>query len=106
MTRPQDCSRWQSCSAPVCPLDPDWQLRKHIEYEPTCGLLLELAKPGAEATLGPVLSGEVLARVTEVAPAIMAAHGHIRRACERASRSGSRLRQFQALKDSQAKATA
>jgi hypothetical protein len=106
MTRPQDCARWNYCSAPICPLDSDWRLRRHLQGEPTCGLLLELAKPDGEATVRGGAPREVAEAAITLAEPIKAAHGHIRRACERASRSGSRLRQFQALKESLAKATA
>jgi hypothetical protein len=102
MSSPQSCPRWRSCSAPICPLDTDWRLRKHLQSEPTCGLLLELAKPGGEATLRACLPAKVAEGAISVAAEVMAAHGPIRRACGRASRSGSKLRQFQAIRESQA----
>lgn len=100
--RPQDCSRWERCSAPICPLDADWQLRSHLKNEAVCGLLLELAKDGGEATLRGCLPGEVVLAVTTLAPPILAAHGPIRRACQKAASSGSRLRQFQRLREARA----
>lgn len=93
---PRHCSRYQRCSAPICPLDADWRLRKHIDGEPVCGLLLELAKDRGEATLQASLPREVALTVTTLAASILAAHGPVRRACEKAARSGSRLRKFAA----------
>jgi hypothetical protein len=93
---PPDCPRYQRCGAPVCPLDPDWRHRKHLDGESVCGLLLELAKDGGEATLRTCLPEEVAVVAITLAPAIRAAHGPVRRACEKAARSGSRLRNFAA----------
>jgi hypothetical protein len=93
---PASCSRFDKCNAPICPLDPHWQLRRHLDNEPVCGLLLELAKDGGEATLRACVPGEVASTVVTVAPDILRAHGPVRRACERAIKSGSRLRNFAA----------
>lgn len=89
---PQVCSRWDRCSAPICPLDPDWRLRKHLENEPVCGLLLELAKPAGEATLRACVRAEVAQAAITLAPTILGAVGMVRRACERSAKSGSRMR--------------
>ena len=35
------CSRFQRCSAPLCPLDPESEKRVYLEKEPTCRLDLE-----------------------------------------------------------------
>lgn len=89
---PTACPRWERCSAPICPLDADWRLRTHIENEPVCGLLLELAKDGGEATLRACVSGHVVDALVTLAPPIHAAHGPVRRACLRAAKAGSRLK--------------
>jgi hypothetical protein len=44
-----DCPRFERCSAPICPLDSDWQERTQLKGEPTCFYLLEYVKGGAEA---------------------------------------------------------
>jgi hypothetical protein len=95
---PRACPRYERCSAPICPLDPDWQQRKHLENEQVCGLLLELAKVGGEATLQSCLPKEVTQAATTLAARIHDAHGPVRRACEKASKSGSRLKNWLALK--------
>lgn len=93
---PPECPRYQRCSAPICPLDPDWQLRKHLDGDSVCGLLLELAKDGGEATLRACLPEEVVAAAVTLAPAIRGTHGPVRRAWEKAAKSGSRIRNFAA----------
>ena len=42
----EDCPRFDRCSAPICPLDTDWQLRTHLPGEPICAFLREAAKQG------------------------------------------------------------
>jgi hypothetical protein len=39
------CSKFEKCSAPVCPLDSDWALRKHLDGERVCFYLSEYSKP-------------------------------------------------------------
>lgn len=90
------CPRYDRCSAPICPLDPDWRLRSHIENESVCGLLLELSKKDGEATLRACLPGEVAQAVTTLAAPILIAHGPVRRACEKAAKTGSRLKNWHA----------
>jgi hypothetical protein len=44
---PQDCPIFQTCSAPICPLDPRWPTAYHINGEPVCRYLLASGKQGA-----------------------------------------------------------
>ena len=37
------CPKWESCNAPICPLDEDWELRTHIQ-DAICAFLREYAK--------------------------------------------------------------
>lgn len=75
-------------------MDAQLEQRTHLKSEPVCGFLLELVKPDGEATLRGVLPTEVVEAITTLAPAIISRHGPIRRACEKAAKSGSRLKQF------------
>ncbi|MBU1091887.1 hypothetical protein KKA27_03450 [Patescibacteria group bacterium] len=34
----KNCPRFSFCSAPICPLDPDWKNRTYLPGEPICGL--------------------------------------------------------------------
>lgn len=47
----QDCPKWHKCSAPICPLDAEWSLRKHIKSERVCFYLAEAAKVPLESIL-------------------------------------------------------
>ena len=46
--KPSKCPKHSKCSAPLCPLDRDWQKRKMIKEDRVCFYLNEAAKPGAE----------------------------------------------------------
>jgi hypothetical protein len=89
--QPSLCPRYLVCGAPVCPLDADWQLASHLPEERVCRWLTELAKPGGAALLEGVLDGELLRRVVQVSPGIVAASGVIRNKVLAASRTGSRI---------------
>jgi len=39
------CPRFNRCSAPLCPLDPNREDRSHLRGEPVCGYLREIVKP-------------------------------------------------------------
>jgi hypothetical protein len=97
VTRPRDCPRWDSCSAPVCPLETDWRRCDHLDGERVCGLLSELVKDGGEARLRGVLPAALVDTLTEVAPMVAARLYRIRRALERASRTSSRMASGQCL---------
>jgi len=85
------CPRFDGCNAPLCPLDPEWHQRSHVEGEAICGLTLEVVKDGADQRLRGYVRSETLAAVHQALPALMARSYGIRRAINRASKSGSRL---------------
>ena len=89
--RPENCPRWETCSANICPLDPDWPLRTHLDGERVCLYLTELAKPGGKANLRGVLAPELVEAIATLAPAISASWHRIEYACKRASATGSRI---------------
>lgn len=86
-----DCPRYESCGAPICPLDPDWRLRTHIDGEAVCAWLLEGSKAGSEARIGRFLHEDALQVITSARPAILARWGRINHACSRAATTGSRI---------------
>ena len=45
---PEHCSKFEHCSANVCPLDPERHRRSSGRNEPVCFYLLEVGKPGAK----------------------------------------------------------
>jgi hypothetical protein len=42
-----DCTHFDKCSAPVCPLDSNWRERTHRAEDRVCLFLSEAVKPGA-----------------------------------------------------------
>ena len=92
MTSPQQlCPKFSGCSAPICPLDPEWQRASHLPGERVCLWLRELVKEGGEARVAHASSGEVAARVAEVLPAIVASSSDIRSKLRDAARTGTKL---------------
>ena len=43
----EQCPKFHNCSAPLCPLDPDWNKRKMLQGDNLCHYLCEAAKEGA-----------------------------------------------------------
>lgn len=90
-TNPESCPKFHGCNAPICPLDPEWRLRKHLDGEPVCLWLRELAKPGGEAILGGALGNSRAEAIGKAAPSIIARWGGIARALRRAAERGSKV---------------
>lgn len=91
MSGVRDCPRWDSCSAPVCPLDPDWPLTGHLRGERVCLLLCELVKPDGEARLRGALPTAVVDRLVIEAPKVAARWYPIRKRLGSAAHKGSRM---------------
>ena len=79
--RPEDCVKFQSCSCPVCPLDPIPTV--HLDGEPVCPYLLATGKAGADERYR---DDPVFAVAKERLPALAAEHPPIERAVTRAAR--------------------
>jgi len=45
--RMEQCPKFHHCSAPLCPLDPDWKKRKMLQDDNLCHYLCEASKEGA-----------------------------------------------------------
>lgn len=85
----RQCPRFSSCSAPICPLDPNWRLRDMVAGDPTCTWLLEIAKGEAMTQDVP---GFIRLRVATLLPDLLPSVGlaPLRTAMKRASKTGSR----------------
>lgn len=88
---PNGCPRFEHCSAPICPLDPDWRKRSHLRRDPVCLYLREAVKPDAEANLAGHLPRATIESVLILAPTIAARHGDIRRRLAKAAQASSKL---------------
>lgn len=86
------CPRYQSCGANICPLDPDWRKRSHLEHEPVCGLLRELVKPDGRATLASTLPADLVTVIADALPEVTASNFDIRAQLARSAKTGSRIR--------------
>lgn len=85
------CPKFLKCSAPICPLDEEWHLRKHLLGDPICPYLSEYSKPGAEERLQLAIGGEMLETIRTTYEAIYNTYGIVARRLDRASCTPSRL---------------
>ncbi len=86
-----DCPKYETCSAPICPLDKDWKLRALCNEDPTCFYLLESVKD-ASATHFELAQLEVMYEmIYEVRDDICNTHKRISNKVKSAKNSGSRM---------------
>jgi hypothetical protein len=85
------CDRFDTCSANICPLDPDWQQRKHLNGERVCFYLIEAQKINAKAVFESCGRGYLYLLMAEVTPAIIYRHYAIKYALNQAKKTGSRM---------------
>ncbi len=85
------CDRFNRCSANICPLDPEWHKRKHLNGERICFYLLEAQKTNAKAVFECGGRGCLYAVMQEATPAIIYQYHAIKYALERSKKAGSRL---------------
>lgn len=90
---PAECSKFEGCSAPLCPLDAEWQRRSYLKGEATCLYLRELVKGTNWANLGSPLPTLVAETIAASLAAMLAALGPHSRRLRRAARTGSKVDQ-------------
>jgi len=86
-----NCPKFESCSAPICPLDPNWRKRRHLKCERICFYLCEAQKDGSEAIFGGRGLVELYRLMVEVTPDISIRWRTIKNALAKAAKSGSRM---------------
>jgi hypothetical protein len=86
-----DCPKFQTCNAPICPLDREWQKRSLHNDDATCFYLMESVKAGAEARFQLAGLGEMYSAIGVHRPTIIQAHKRINSKVEAAKLSGSRM---------------
>jgi hypothetical protein len=86
-----DCPKFQSCNAPICPIDPAWTQRLNLREDPTCFYLSESVKHGSQASFERAGLGKLYEGIHGVTPAIARRHPRIKSALERAQYTGSRM---------------
>lgn len=87
----QACPKFDGCSAPICPLDADWPRRIHRKGEPVCFYLLEYVKPGSRARFEGRTAVFLYELMESSIGRLCSRHAPLRRAVERAKRTGSRM---------------
>jgi len=87
----RDCPRWNSCSVPICPLDPDWKKRSLLPGEGTCPWLTEAVKPNAASEFALAEVSDLLPWMLTFGPLAAQRHKQIGRTIERARTTGSTL---------------
>lgn len=85
------CPRWNRCSTPLCPLDPDVFKRAALNDEPVCYYLTEAVKSDAEAIFRRRGRSELYELISKLIQPMSARWGRIRRHLERAKSNGSRM---------------
>jgi len=91
MITPGFCPKYKKCSANICPLDHDWQLRTHLKGEPVCFYLREYVKQGGIARLRGCIPREMFEQIALNLPDIRSRHGDINRRLENAAKTGSKI---------------
>lgn len=86
-----DCDRFQTCSANICPLDVEWQTRKHLNGDRICFYLIQVQKSNAKALFDTCGRGYLYTVMKEVTPAIISRHNTIKLVLERAKITNSRM---------------
>jgi hypothetical protein len=91
----RSCPNWESCNAPICPLDADWKKRNMLRGEAVCRYLREYAKVTSGKASNYFFQGslpeEVQKVIAKAYPDILASHGRINSAMKRAAKTPSKL---------------
>jgi hypothetical protein len=82
---PEDCRRFQTCNAAICPLDPSWRSAVHLSGGPICRYLLATGKQDAAEYYAGQWEFEA---VREKAAEVCAAHPAIAYEVQRVARTG------------------
>ncbi len=87
----ETCPKYKGCSAPICPLDPNWRKARHLKGERICFFLCEAQKGGSEAIFGGRGLGKLYRLMVEVIPDISIRWGAIKKVLAKAKKTSSRM---------------
>jgi len=85
------CTKFQACSAPICPLDTNWRKTVHLKGERVCFYLCEAQKGGSEARFRGKGLEKLYQLMVEATPDISIRWEPIRKVLKRAAKTGSRM---------------
>ena len=87
----ESCPKYKSCSAPICPLDPNWRKARHLKGERICFYLCEAQKVDAEAIFRGRGFRYLYQLMVEATPDMSIRWSTIKKALVKAAKTGSRL---------------
>jgi len=85
-----NCPRFDTCNAPICPLEQHYYRRTYLTGEPVCFFMLESVKPLGQLNIWGAIGGKGAGLVGEAVEWAFLAYGPIRKRLQRASRTPSR----------------
>ena len=91
ITKSEHCPKFIKCSAPICPLDPNWRARTHLRGEPVCFYLREYSKVGPRLKFEGGLTEQTHITLVRAYLGITAAFYDIKKQLKRSAKTGSRL---------------
>jgi hypothetical protein len=89
-----ECPKFDHCSAPICPIDPEWRLRVHIQGDPICFYLREHSKHGHEGRNRYTIEDKLLKEVVRVYPEALSLYDPLKKRLEKISKRPSRKRKL------------
>ena len=81
------CPKFEQCSAPICPIDPEWQKCVYKKGEPVCFYLRQHAKDPLWGQKAGNVARKLSDKVGEVYPQIVERYAPLKTALVRASKS-------------------
>ena len=87
----ENCPKFEKCSAPICPLDPNWERASHLQHDRVCFYLCEVQKDNSDVIFGDRGLGELYKLIVEATQEISWRWGAIQRALIKARKSSSRM---------------
>ena len=89
--RPNNCPKYSSCNANICPLDPGWFNRTYMNGEAICFYILEAQKPKAKSRFHGAIEGKIYQAICIVVEPMKYTYSPLKTRLERAKITPSRL---------------
>ncbi len=85
---PTQCPKFDTCGAPICPLDENLAQRNYLKGEPACLYLAERSKPHLRAILRGPVGGIMYLAIDRAYPKIRTLYGPLKKRLERSANTG------------------
>lgn len=94
------CPKFNTCNAPICPLDKEWRKRIHQREDSTCYYMIESVKDNAKTNFEGALLGELYQVIVTVRDDISKHFKRIGKKLEAAAKTPSRMQKnFKSIKE-------